>query len=244
MDTQTENIETNDKEIILPSADIVEFNEALKSLQEDLSNEEILEKLSKVTKEDIEYIKTNFNLSQQENNKKISSDDLNLKKDNATEKNKIVLDEDSKINEKLLRLLAISGKLGEQGIIQATQTLENTELGQLFAIKEFGELIVETAKFSIALSKAVGKEIDTINNEHNNTKKDNSVSYDEYLASKTQQKTKEINVNVGENVEINIDKVKVKIGIDYVPIKERNQNNAHNKDTKIKCKKYIEISKC
>jgi len=219
--TQTENIETNEKEIILPSADIVEFNEALKDLQEDLSNEEIIEKLSKVTKEDIEYIKTN-------------SDDLNLKKDNAMQKNKIVLDEDSKINEKLLRLLAISGKLGEQGIIQATQTLENTELGQLFAIKEFGELIVETAKFSIALSKAVGKEIDTINNEHNNTKKDNSVSYDEYLASKTQQKTKEINANLGDKIEIKIGEAKVKIGIDYVPIKERNQNNVHNKDTKIK----------
>jgi len=157
------------------------------------------------------------------------------------------LDEDSKINEKLLRLLAISGKLGEQGVIQATQILENTELGQLFAVKEFGELIVETAKFSIALSKAVGKELsqglDNITSEDvnsvsygqkNNTNKDNFVSYDEYLASKTQQKTKQINANLGDNVEINIDKVKVKIGIDYIPIKERNQNNAHSKDTKTK----------
>jgi len=214
---------------------IAQFHEALKDLQEDLSNEEIVKKLSQLTKKDVEYIKTNFNLSQQDNN---------LSKEEQT--NTIVLDEDNKINEKLLRLLAISGQLGEQGVLQATQTLQNTELGQLFAIKEFGELIVETAKFSIALSKAVGKEVSTglnaIDNEKNNTNKDNFVSYDEYLASKTQQKTREINVNVGEykrtlkegeNVEIKIGEAKVKIGIDYIPIKERNQNNVYNKDNDI-----------
>jgi len=208
---------------------IAQFHDALKDLQEDLSNEEIIEKLSKVTKEDIEYIKTNPNLSKEENT------------------NKIVLDEDSKINEKLLRLLAISGSLGEQGIIQATQTLQYTELGQLFAIKEFGELIVQTAKFGIALSKAVGKEISTgidsgISDYNNNKEIENIITAREALAiqdriqkenkaeinTETKKDNKEVehkvNINPGENVEINIDKVKVKIVTDYIPIKERKGN--------------------
>jgi len=265
--TQTENIETNEKEINsektnknvihLVKENIDNIDKSLDDTNKSLTFKE--RSKGKLNEKLQNLIKSTKALKQNEIENENGEKFYEVNEEEFRKFNKNVNETIEEINNQQDKQLAQKfSKFMEAGSDLFGEFLSSkTELGEVLSAKEFFNMLKEFSKLAkvsvVALNKGIEKGISDYNNnteiknisearEMLNQTEQNDISNKEKESSKvevnTQTTNKEaehkINANLGEKVEIKIGEVKVKIGIDYIPIKERNQNNAHNKDTKIK----------